>query len=167
MKRYGMRFAKRSALVIGAILLAACGDDSPTTPAATPTPEPSISTITATITPNPVIADANPYPDTRDKWPFMASFTVTVKETSGLAANVSKISITFTGNPTPVIYTVNWIRSSAGTNFIAGKGQLEIPMGLLYVGPSGGRVANVSVVVEAVDAKSNVVTAPSIFLQLT
>jgi len=155
---------KRAAvLVCAAIAAAACGSgggSSPTTPTAAPTPAPQAarSALSVTVTPNPVIAT----PSTDASFPWVASFTVAVRETAGLACNMNRVNATIVGGASAIEWGVNEIqsRTTGRTNYIAANGSLDIPnIGFTYRGAFGARSLAFTVIVEAIDARGATVTA--------
>jgi hypothetical protein len=148
------------------LVLAACGSQTPTASTTTPTPAPQKAVISAAIAPNPVVSTPNTDDATKQRWPFLALFSVTVTEKSGLACNINRILVNFPGNP-DIVYNPIYIQSVIGNNFVAGNGTLSVPIFLEYVGVSKTSVAAVSVTVEVIDAKNNVVTSEAIVVQLT
>jgi hypothetical protein len=144
-------------ICLASLYTAACGSN-PTSPTPLPTPTAaSKSVITATISPNPVVGVANPS-TSQGAFPFLASFTITVTETAGLACNLNRLQLRVPPNPNAFELPVAEISKAAGTNFIGARGTLAIPLTLSYKTPTGTKALHTAVTVEAIDGNSNVVT---------
>ncbi len=116
-------------------LLVACGGgDSPSrpTPVATPTPA-SRAQFTANISPDPVTATPN---TAGTAW--RVSYTLRISESAGLGGNVNYVNVSLTdicGQALPAMNNgANEIIRWAGTNHIAGRGSLSIPLAWEYYG---------------------------------
>ncbi|HKC12546.1 MAG TPA: hypothetical protein VKI41_10975 [Vicinamibacteria bacterium] len=147
------------------VLLPACGGgSSPTAPAAPPpTTLPPRAQITVTFTPDPVVA--TPATGTDPTRPFHATYTMTIRETSGLSGNVNFWNETLE-NPVTGLFsgTVSFgadrVIALAGTNHLQAMGSLNIARSYDY-GPGGnsgtGRGVISHVVVQVTDDKGNVI----------
>jgi ABC-type glycerol-3-phosphate transport system substrate-binding protein len=149
----------RAAATLLVLLLGACGGNDSTTPSSTASPSPSPSPVTVTVsgvTASGDTATATPSSDSAYTW--AATFTVTLKETAGVAATVRSLSANLqqaaggivitppTGLTEKFRFNVN-----AGTNTLAASGELPIDFQFFYTLPNGGRQALVTVTFNLVD----------------
>lgn len=148
-----MRKLLAVALAIG---VPACGDNTPTMPAAAPpTTLPPRSIVQVVANPNPVVAGPPGTSTDGINYPFSARFSIAISETAGLACNVNRISILFPGTNNTIPYGVADVQRMAGSNFVAASGSLSVPFSLVY-GPN--RQQPLLVTVEVIDANRNTVT---------
>ena len=81
---------------------------------------------------------------------------VTIQETAGLGANFASITVT-NFNP-PIVYTSDVIAQRSGTNHVAAKGSLVVPVTVIYGlvdNPAANRAIVMSFVVSFTDEKGN------------
>jgi hypothetical protein len=132
------------------------GSTSPTT-TASPSPSPSPVTVTVSgVTASGDTATATPSPDSNYTW--SATFTVTLKETAGVAATVRSLAANLqqaaggivitppTGQSEKFRFNVN-----AGSNALPASSELPIDFQFFYTLPNGGRQALVTVTFNLVD----------------
>jgi hypothetical protein len=152
------RFLIALPLVVG---LAGCSDDnnSPTspgnpTPSPASTPEPTISVVTVTCNPSLVSAVAASDP----AFTWQISWVLSVQETAGIAGHINFLQVTIADQQVLVLGAAG-IAVAAGTNAVAAKGSLSIPLTLAYTLPSGGKLANVTTTINFTDARGNVIVS--------
>jgi hypothetical protein len=126
----------------GLLAVASCG--SPTAPSA--------AVLTVTVSPNPIVATAVP-----GSSQLLAVFSLTIKESAGLGANVDFVTATLTDPSNGAqLNTINFGASNilvrAGTNRVAGKGTLSIDnIGATYTPGPVGRQATMTITVQMED----------------
>lgn len=153
------RRVTRAALPLTILLLNGCGNSS-TSPSSTASPSPTPSPVTATVsgvTASGDTAVASPSPDGSYQW--STTFTVTLTETSGVAATVRSLSAALQQAAGGIVITPPSGLSEqyrfnvrAGTNALQGNGTLPIDFDFFYTLPNGGRQALVTVAFNLVDA---------------
>jgi len=140
------------------VTLSGCGDDnntpaSPSSPSPSPsaTPEPTIAVITATSNPSlvPAVVPGDP------AFAWQISWVLEVRESAGIAGRVNFLSVTIADQQVLILDTAGVV-ALAGSNSVAARGALQIPLTLLYNLPDGGRLANVTTTVNFTDARGNV-----------
>lgn len=148
----------RAAVPLAVLLLGGCGKDS-TSPSSTASPSPSPSPVTVTVsgvTASGDTATATPSSDSAYTW--SASFTVTLKETAGVAATVRSLAANLQQAAGGIVITPPTGQAEkfrfnvgAGTNTLPANGELPIDFQFFYTLPNGGRQALVSVTFNLVD----------------
>lgn len=127
------------------------GGSSPTAPS------PVRAQWNVTASPSPIIAGGGGY-----GYQYSADFTVTVKETSGgVGGNVNFVNATIRNDTTGVeLGTINFsateIIDQAGSNHVAARGTLNIPLGFYYTLAWGGRQATLTIAIQLADDRGNV-----------
>ena len=140
-------------LVVSMSLALSCGDDGgPTAPVVTP---PSQASITISTSPAPITATQSNEPG----FSWMAEFTITIRETAGIACNVNFISLA-SGNVL-LVDGADDIIAKAGTNHINPRGSLTVPFRIHYNSVAGDREVAWTVSVEVTDERGNVITVGS------
>jgi ABC-type glycerol-3-phosphate transport system substrate-binding protein len=135
-------------LVVG---LAGCGGDnnSPTSPGDT---TPTIAVVVATSNPSLVSAAVSPNP----AYSWQISWVLDLQETAGIAGTLDFLQVTIADRQVLVLSAAG-IKAAAGSNSLAAKGSLNIPLTLLYTLPDGGKLANVTTSINFTDSKGNVI----------
>ena len=101
-----------------------------------------------TKTPNPVIAGTG-----SQGFQFTVAFNLTVTESAGVGGNVNFVNVTLRNTTTGLeLNTINFnatdVLNRAGTNHIAGRGTLNIPLSVVYTLALGGRQATMTIAVQ-------------------
>jgi len=138
------------------------GGGSVTTPPVTTPPLPDRAVVSITNSPDPIIAEKSTDPD----YPWLVRWTTTFHESAGLGGNVDFIHVNFRtpqgGEPRSVLnYGATDIKERAGTNDFAARGDLAVPLGMLYRTASGARSITVLIVAQAHDQRGNLITLES------
>jgi hypothetical protein len=129
-------------MTAGLLAVASCG--SPTAPSA--------AALTVTVSPNPIVATAVP-----GSAQLLAAFSLTIKESAGLGANVDFVNVTLADPSNGAqLNAVNLgasnIIARVGTNRVAGKGTLNIEnIGAAYTPSPGARQATMTITVQTQD----------------
>lgn len=120
-----------------AVLLAGCGgggsSSAPTAPVATPPPVASRAEVTLTVSPPTLVAVAN-----NDRtYPWRVDWTLILRETAGLSGNVNYVNVGFVNSfgfetPSALNYSADTIIRRAGTNHLDARGELRIPLSMIY-----------------------------------
>ena len=143
------------------VTLAGCGEDetSPSTPsspspspATEATPEPTVAIIEATCTPSlvPAVVSSNP------AFAWQISWVLTVRETAGISGRVNFLRVTIADQQVLTVDTAGVV-AAAGSNAVAARGTLQIPLTLLYNLPTGDRLATVTTTVNFTDSRNNTI----------
>jgi hypothetical protein len=153
----------KRALVAALLLLAACGEDSPTAPLAT--------TLTTAALPSGAISvtiDALPVKATGDpSMPMLATWTLLVHESAGVGGRLTLVNITVRdagsgaragprGNTT---MGTEALVALLGSDRLPGGGSLSVPGSLRYGFSSGGKVGILSVAVQVQDDNDHLLSA--------
>ena len=133
----------------------ACSGGTPTTPA------PTQASITAAISPNPITATVCSPPcaaidGSGRLFQWRVQGNVTIQETAGLGGNINSITVT-NFNP-PIVYTSDVIAQRSGTNRVAARGSLIVPVTVIYGlvdNPAASRAIVMSFTVSFLDEKGN------------
>lgn len=154
------RRVTRAALPLLVVMLNGCGGNDSTSPSSTASASPSPSPVTATVsgvTASGDTAEAQPSPDGAYRW--STTFTVTLTETSGVAATVRSLSANLQQAAGGIVITppsglTEQYRFNvrAGTNALPASGTLPVDFDFFYTLPNGGRQALVTVAFNLVDA---------------
>jgi hypothetical protein len=144
----GAHLTKPSLVALAVTLLAftGCGGkDDPTAPT------PTAAVFNVTQSPNPIIAGTG-----SQGFQYTAAFTISVTESAGVGGNVNFVNVTLRNVTTGVeLNTVNFtatdVFNRAGTNHIAAKGTLNIPLSVIYSLALGGRQATMTIAVQIGD----------------
>ena len=144
-----------------ASLLAGCGGgggSTPSAPAAPPAPPPAArAVLTVDITPTSPVAQ----PSGEPAFPWRVTWTIALRETAGLGANVNFVDVSFVnsfGFETPGALNIgaSQITQLAGTNHIPARGQLLIPLGITYRADGfGGRSITLKNAISITDDRGN------------
>ena len=145
----------RVAILALPLLAVACSSSTPTTPA------PNQASITAALSPNPITATVCSPPcaaidGSGRLFQWRVQGNVTIQETAGLGGNINSITVT-NFNP-PIVYTSDVIAQRSGTNRVAARGSLVVPVTVIYGlvnNPAANRAIVMSFVVSFIDEKGN------------
>lgn len=154
----------RAAAPLLVLLLNGCGGDEATTPTSEPSPSASPVTVTVSgVTASGDTATARPSSDSAYTW--SASFTVTLTETSGVAATVRSLAANLQQAAGGIVITPPAGQSeqfrfnvNAGTNALAASGTLPLDFEFFYTLPNGGRQAKITINFNLVDANGAQIT---------
>jgi len=125
------------AVSVYAVLMAGCGgggsSSAPTTPIATPAPVASRAEVTLTVSPPTLVAS----PSNDRTWPWRVDWTLVLRETAGLSGNVNYVNVGFVNSfgfetPSALNYSADTIIRRAGTNHLDARGELRIPLSMIY-----------------------------------
>lgn len=154
----------RRALAAGLLLLASCGGESPTSPAALAvTAAPTASAVLAVSV---EVAAVKKTGDSRA--PMRADWRVVIRETSGgVGLKLTWVNTTLRdaasgarATPTGTAYlSAESLAALLGSERLAAGGSASVPGGLQYKLPSGGAVGLLSVAVQALDDNGHTLTA--------
>ncbi len=114
---------------------------------------PTRASITVSVSPNTATAE----PTSEPGFDWFVEFTVTVRETAGLAANVDFIN--FQSGDVTLNFGASELIDAAGTNQISGRGSLAFPLSIFYFTESGDSEFDATVEVQCTDERGNVITA--------
>jgi len=142
-------------MVLALLLVTVACSSTPTTPA------PTQASITAAISPNPVTAmicspSCAAIDGSGRLFQWRVQGNVTVQETAGLGGNINSITVT-NFNP-PIVYTSDVIAQRSGTNRVAARGSLIVPVTVIYGlvdNPAASRAIVMSFTVSFLDEKGN------------
>ena len=152
---------KGSVVVLaGAVLLAGCGggdggSNAPTAP--TPAPPATQAVVTVEITPTSPVAQPTGDPT----YPWRVDWTVVLRETAGLGGNVNFVNVGFVNSfgfeaPGVLNYGSTEVVDRAGTNHLAARGQLQIPLSMVYRADGfGGRTITLKNTVNFTDDRGH------------
>lgn len=141
-----MNRSKWAVLLIAASLAGACGGDDPVLAG-------NRAEVSVTLSPETVRATANTGGDAASH-PFAATFDVIIQESGGVSCNM--ISQALVAAPDPGNIRV---RATAPSAAIGAGGSLRFPMTIVYTKvPSGGSMI-VSLTVNVLDARGNMMSA--------
>lgn len=137
------------------------GKDTPTSSTATPSPTPSPVTATVTgVTAEGSNATAVPSSDRAYQW--STTFTVTLTQTTGVAATVRSLAANLQQSAGGIVITPPAglaesyrFNVRAGTNQLAASGTLPIEFDFFYTLPNGGRQALITLTFNLVDANGS------------
>jgi hypothetical protein len=140
-----------------------CGGDESTNPSSTASPSPSPSPVTVTVsgvTASEDTAEAVRSSDSAYTW--MATFTVTLTENTGVAATVRSLAANLQQSAGGIVITppaglAEQFRFNvrAGSNQLTPAGTLPIDFDFFYTLPNGGRQALITIAFNLVDANGN------------
>lgn len=147
--------------IAGAVLFASCGGGGGGTPAApsAPAPPPAATRAVVEVDITPSTPVAQPTGD--GTFPWRVQWTVVLRETAGLGGNVNFVDVSFVNSfgfetPGALNYGANEISQRAGTNHLAARGQLQIPLGMTYRADGfGGRTITLKNAVSFTDDRGN------------
>ena len=145
----------------GLFIFAGCGgggggSTAPTAPAPAPPPA-ARAVVTLDITPASPVAQPTGDP----MFPWRVSWTLTLRETAGLGGNVNFVDVSFVNSfgfqvPNALNYGASEIIQRAGTNHIAARGQLQVPLSMVYRADGfGGRTITLTNAVSFTDDRGN------------
>jgi hypothetical protein len=129
--------AKTALAGVCAFLLAGCGGgrstSAPSAPVPTPTPIPTRAEVTVTVSPPTLVAK----PNNDRNYPWLVEWTLVLRETAGLGGNVNYVNVGFVNSfgfetPSALNYGADVIIRRAGTNHLEPRGELRIPLGMVY-----------------------------------
>lgn len=142
-------------LILAALSLGACGDSTAPTDSATPTPTPIVA-----IVPDPSPAPAGPSSDPGYEW--STSFTLTLRETAGVAVSIRAVNANLQqasggGAVTPPAGLSEAFRFQvrAPANRLEASGSMAVGMSFFYTLPQPGQEALVTVTFTLVDDLGN------------
>jgi hypothetical protein len=159
MKHSSRTVATRAALLTLATTLAACGGGGggSTTPTPVTTQPAARSEITVTISPDSPVAT----PSGNRDFPWRVDWTVVLRESAGLGGNVNHVDVGFVNSfgfetKGALNYGADEIVRRAGTNHIVARGELRIPLSMLYRADGfGGRTILLKNAVDFTDDRGN------------
>jgi hypothetical protein len=128
----------RMTLLLATLLLGACGGSSssataPTVTPPTPPPVADRAQVGVSVSPESPVA----YPTGRSDYPWAVDWTLVLRETAGLGGNVNYVDVSFVNNfgfetKGALNYGADEIIRRAGTNHLAARGELRIPLSMIY-----------------------------------
>lgn len=143
-----------------AVLFTGCGSDSPSAPAPAPTPTPA-ARAEVVVTVSPVSPVAQPTGDARLPW--RVEWTLVLRETAGLGGHLNFVDVSFVNSfgfetPSALNYGANEIVQRAGTNRLNARGELRVPLGMVYRADGfGGRSITLKNAANFTDDRGNTV----------
>jgi hypothetical protein len=151
----------KSALAAGFALAAAwgCGGNSTGPSLVTPPPPPPATRAEVVVSVSPASPVAEPSGDSRLPW--QVRWTVVVRETAGLGGHVNFVDVSFVNSfgfetPGALNYGAREIVERAGTNRLAARGELRIPLSMVYRADGfGGRSITLKNAVNFTDDRGN------------
>ena len=145
----------------GALLFGGCGGgdsgSSPTPTVATPPPAATQAVVSVEITPTSPVAQ----PTGDATYPWRVDWTVVLHETAGLGGNVNFVNVGFVNSfgfeaPGVLNYGASEVVDHAGTNHLAARGQLQIPLSMIYRADGfGGRTITLKNTVDFTDDRGH------------
>ena len=126
------------------LLLAGCGGSgsasAPSAPVATPTPVATQAEVTLTVSPPTLVAK----PNNDRTYPWLVEWTLVLRESAGLGGNVNYVNVGFVNSfgfetPSALNYGADEIIRRAGTNHLGARGELRIPLGMIYTADGFGQ----------------------------
>lgn len=152
------------ALFLAVLALPACGGGGGSTTGPTPvTPTPAPATraeVSVSISPEHPVAT----PTGDRNYPWRVEWTVVLRESAGLGGNVNYIDVSFVNNfgfetKGALNYGADEIIRRAGTNHLNARGELRVPMSMLYRADGfGGRTILLKNAVNFTDDRGNTQT---------
>lgn len=154
-------------MIAAAAASAGCGSDSksPMTPTATSA---SQASVTMTLSPSPataVVCNPKCVGASGNAFDFSLAVTAVLRESAGLSANVDGMEWLISRGgalAAPLALSPPQIITGSGTNHIAAKSSLSVPLVMLYSSSSGAKDGIVSVAAHLTDEKSNPITLTGI-----
>ena len=155
-----MKHSSRAVVaILTAVLLPACGGGGGGTTSPTPvTTQPAArAEVQVTISPDSPVAKASG----DRQYPWKVDWTVVLRETAGLGGNVNHVDVSFVNNfgfetKGVLNYGADEVVRAAGTNHIAARGELRIPLSMLYRADGvGGRTILLKNAVDFTDDRGN------------
>ena len=147
-----------------AIVIAGCGGggstSAPSAPIATPTPQATRAEVTLTVSPPTLVAK----PNNDRTYPWLVEWTLVLRETAGLGGNVNYVNVGFVNSfgfetPSALNYGASQIIQRAGTNHVGARGQLQIPLSMVYRADGfGGRTITLKNALSFTDDRGNAMT---------
>jgi len=147
--------------VAGLSVFTACGGGGggSTSASSVPAPPPAATRAQVTVEITPASPVARPTGD--PVFPWRVDWTLSVRETAGLGGNVNFVDVSFVNTfgfevPNALNYGASEIIQRAGTNHVAARGQLQIPLSMTYRADGfGGRTITLKNAVSFTDDRGN------------
>jgi hypothetical protein len=151
----------KSVLAIGIALAAAlgCGGNSTAPSVVTPPPPPPATRAEVVVSVSPSSPVAEPSGDPRLPWEVR--WTLVLRETAGLGGHANFVDVSFVNSfgfetPGALNYGATEIVQRAGTNRLNARGELRIPLGMIYRADGfGGRSITLKNAVNFTDDRGN------------
>jgi hypothetical protein len=127
-----------------AALISGCGGggstSAPSTPVTTTPPAATRAEVTVTVSPPTLVAK----PNNDRTYPWLVEWTLVLRETAGLGGNVNYVNVGFVNSfgfetPSALNYGADEVIRRAGTNHLAARGELRIPLGMIYTADGFGQ----------------------------
>ena len=158
--RTAVRMLKPMAVAALMLVAAACGGSASPTSSS-----PTRARFNVSVAPNPVTAQRcapQCLSESGGSFAFSAPFTISLQESAGIGAKVNSISLTgSTGFVTfdAVVVGSSEIIQEVGTNHVAPRGTLAVPLNIVYNTPGGTPNLSINISVQFTDDQNNQVTA--------
>jgi hypothetical protein len=120
-----------------AALITGCGGggstSAPSAPITAPPPAATRAEVTVTVSPPTLVAK----PSNDARLPWLVEWTLVLRETAGLGGNVNYVNVGFVNSfgfetPNALNYGADTIIRRAGSNHLSARGELSIPLGMIY-----------------------------------
>jgi hypothetical protein len=138
------------------------GGGGSSAPTNVPPPPPVATRAEVSLEITPASPVARPTGDAA--YPWRVDWTLNVRETAGLGGNVNFVDVSFVNSfgfevPRALNYGASEIIDRAGTNHVRARGELQIPLSMLYRADGfGGRTITLKNAVSFTDDRGNAMT---------